>query len=149
EAELPGPAAGVTLLGRLSDEALRAEYEAADMLVLPAVRDAKGDTEGLGVVLLEALRFERPVIGSDIGGIPDIIVDGETGLLCPPGDEGALAAAIGRLIDDPALARRLAAEGRRQTVTRFGWDQVVGATSRAYERARAARREARGGPESR
>lgn len=135
----------VSFLGRLSDEALRAEYEAADMLVLPAVRDAKGDTEGLGVVLLEALRFERPVIGSDIGGIPDIISDGDTGLLCPPGDERALAAAIGRMIDDPALARELAAEGRRMALTRFGWQHVVDATSTAYERARAARREARGG----
>ncbi|MDX1578713.1 MAG: glycosyltransferase family 4 protein [Gemmatimonadota bacterium] len=144
EAGFPRAAADVLLLGRLSDEALRAEYEAADLLVLPAVRDAKGDTEGLGVVLLEALRFERPVIGSDIGGIPDIIVDGETGLLCPPGDERALAAAIRRLIDDPALARRLAAEGRRRALTRFGWRHVVDATSSAYERARAVRREARG-----
>lgn len=149
EAGLPGPATEVTLLGRLSDEALRAEYEAADMLVLPAVRDAKGDTEGLGVVLLEALRFERPVVGSDIGGIPDIIVDGETGLLCPPGDERALAAAIGRLIEDPALARRLAAEGRRRAVTHFGWSHVVDATSAAYERARTSRRAARGGSDPR
>lgn len=128
------PERSVALLGRLSDEALRAEYEAADMLVLPAVRDAKGDTEGLGVVLLEALRFERPVIGSDIGGIPDIIVDGETGLLCPPGDARALAAAIGRLIDDPVAARALAERGRRHALTRFGWSRVVEATSEVYER---------------
>lgn len=134
------PVRRVVLLGHLSDAALRAEYEAADMLALPAVRDAKGDTEGLGVVLLEALRFERPVIGSDIGGIPDIIEDGETGLLCPPGDPEALAAAIDRLIEDPAAARALAERGRRHAVARFGWDGVVSATSEVYRRAVAGRR---------
>ncbi|MFW6089242.1 MAG: glycosyltransferase, partial [Gemmatimonadota bacterium] len=137
----PDPPAGrVVLLGRLSDGALRREYMGADVLVLPAVRDAKGDTEGLGVVLLEALRFERPVIGSDIGGIPDIIRHGETGLLCPPGDAGALADALARLIRNPEEARAIARRGRVHAASAFGWDGVVGATTAAYERAVAARR---------
>lgn len=129
------PGVRARLLGRLSDAELRREYVAADVLVLPAVRDAKGDTEGLGVVLLEALRFERPVIGSDIGGIPDIIRHGETGLLCPPGDPGALADALARLIRNPGEARELARRGRAHAAATFGWDGVVGATSAAYERA--------------
>lgn len=127
------------LLGRVSAEELRTEYENADVFVLPAVRDAKGDTEGLGVVLLEALRFERPVIASDIGGIPDIVRHEETGLLCPPGDARALAAAIGRLIDEPERARRFARQGRERAASVFGWDGIVAATTKAYERARAAR----------
>lgn len=129
----------VRLLGRVSADQLREEYELADVFVLPAVRDAKGDTEGLGVVLLEALRFERPVIGSNIGGIPDIVRHEETGLLVPPGDPHALAAAIGRLIDAPDFARLLARQGRAHAATRFGWEGVVAATSRAYDRARSAR----------
>lgn len=138
--QAPGVApARVRMLGRLSAEALRGEYESADVLVLPAVRDAKGDTEGLGVVLLEALRFERPVVASNIGGIPDIVRHEETGLLCPPGDAPALAAALERLIADPGLARRLAGRGRAHAATAFGWDGVVGATTSAYERAIAAR----------
>jgi glycosyltransferase involved in cell wall biosynthesis len=143
--EPPGPSIRVQFVGRVSAEELRSEYEEADMLVLPAVRDSKGDTEGLGVVLLEALRFERPVIGSDIGGIPDIIRHEETGLLCPAGDAGALASAIGRLIDDPDAARRLARRGRERAASVFGWPAVVAATTATYERARSARtREADG-----
>jgi glycosyltransferase involved in cell wall biosynthesis len=134
------PPARAVLLGRLSDAALRHEYVAADVLVLPAVRDAKGDTEGLGVVLLEALRFERPVVGSDIGGIPDIIRDGETGILCPPGDSGALAATLAELIRNPEGARELAQRGRIHAAATFGWAAVVGATTAAYERAVKARR---------
>lgn len=129
----------VHLLGRVSAEELRTEYENADMFVLPAVRDEKGDTEGLGVVLLEALRFERPVIGSDIGGIPDIVRHEETGLLCPPGDVAALADAIRRLIAEPDMARRLARQGRERAASTFGWHGIVEATTAAYERARAAR----------
>jgi glycosyltransferase involved in cell wall biosynthesis len=132
--------ARVRLLGRASDHELRREYEAADIFVLPSVRDSKGDTEGLGVVLLEALRFERPVIGSDIGGIPDIIRHDETGVLCPPGDSRALATAIADLIRHPELARELARRGRARAAAVFGWNEIVAATTEAYERAVRARR---------
>ncbi|NIP82505.1 MAG: glycosyltransferase, partial [Gemmatimonadetes bacterium] len=63
---------------------------------LPAVHDAKGDVEGLGVVLIEALALARPVIASRAGGITDIVRHEETGLLAPPGDASALATAITR-----------------------------------------------------
>lgn len=124
----------VSFAGRVSSTDLRAEYAAADVFVLPAVRDSKGDTEGLGVVLLEAMRFERPVVASDIGGIPDIVKHEATGLLCTPGDPKSLAAAIGRLVDSPQFARDLACEGRRDVTTRFGWDVVLEKTSLVYER---------------
>lgn len=141
-AEPERPAARAVLVGRLSDAELRSEYVAADVLVLPAVRDEKGDSEGLGVVLLEALRFERPVVGSDIGGIPDIIRHGETGILCPAGDATALAGAIADLIRRPDEARALARRGRQHAAAAFGWDGIVAATTAAYERAVETRRAA-------
>jgi glycosyltransferase involved in cell wall biosynthesis len=126
----------VTFVGRVSVSELHREYESADVFVLPAVRDSKGDTEGLGVVLLEAMRFERPVVASNIGGIPDIISHEESGLLCPAGDAKSLAAAIARLIDNPEFARNLARQGRYQAAEKFGWDSVLDSTSMVYEQAK-------------
>jgi len=130
----------VRMAGPVSTEELIRAYGDHDVFVLPAVVDAKGDTEGLGVVLLEALRFERPVVASDLGGIPDIVEPGRTGLLVPPGDPSALAAAIERLAARPAEARAMARAGRARARERFGWDGVLEATSRVYAQARERRR---------
>jgi len=123
----------VSFAGQVSTSELVKEYEASDIFVLPAVRDSKGDTEGLGVVLLEAMRFERPVIASDIGGIPDIVTHGVTGLLCTPGDSHDLAASITQLVDSPDLARNLGREGRRSAAEQFGWGAVLDKTAMVYE----------------
>ena len=69
--------------------------------------------EGLGSSLLDAMHFGKPIVAAAIGGIPDIIRDGENGLLVPPNDAGALEAALCRLRDDPALAARLAGQARK------------------------------------
>jgi len=66
-----------------------------------------------------------PVIASRIGGIPDIVEDGVSGLLVPPGDADALAAAVRRVRDDPALARRLGEAGRRRLREQFSWQAIV------------------------
>jgi glycosyltransferase involved in cell wall biosynthesis len=79
---------------------------AADVCTLTSIR------EGLGLVLLEAMSVGTPVVGTDVGGIRDVIRDGETGLLVPPENPGALATALERLLDDQKLAGRLAATGR-------------------------------------
>ncbi|MDR2578003.1 MAG: glycosyltransferase, partial [Chitinispirillales bacterium] len=71
----------VTFLGKLSKEELEKEYETAGCFILPAIVDSKGDTEGLGVVLIEAAEYGLPIIASGVGGIVDVIRDGETGLL--------------------------------------------------------------------
>jgi glycosyltransferase involved in cell wall biosynthesis len=71
----------VTFHGAIAKEALEQRYAGADVFVLPAVVDERGDTEGLGAVLLEALSFMTPVVASDVGGISDVVRDGETGLL--------------------------------------------------------------------
>jgi glycosyltransferase involved in cell wall biosynthesis len=75
--------------------------------------------EGIGSTNLEALAHGLPVVASAVGGIPEAVVDGETGLLVPPGDVAALAGALLRLIDDPELRRRLGEGGRRRFTAEF------------------------------
>jgi glycosyltransferase involved in cell wall biosynthesis len=88
--------------------------------------------EGLCTSLLDALALRRPAVGSAVGGIPEVIVDGVTGLLVPPRDPAALAAAVVRLLGDPDLARRLGDAGRRHVEERFTVDAMVEGTLRVY-----------------
>jgi glycosyltransferase involved in cell wall biosynthesis len=120
-----GVSGRVTFRGRVSQEQLQRAYADADVFVLPSVQDRRGDTEGLGVVLLEAMNERLPVVASDIGGITDIVRDGETGLLVPPGDSASLAAALLRLADDTRLASRLADRGFEHLHSHFSWDSIV------------------------
>lgn len=122
----------VALRGRVSAADLRAAYGGADVLALPSILDSRSDTEGLGVVLLEAMSYGVPVIGSDIGGIPDIITDGRTGLLVPPGDPEALAGALQRLVGDRELRARLGAAGRALLGGAFAWRNVIAAWDACY-----------------
>ncbi|MDE2942901.1 MAG: glycosyltransferase family 4 protein [Gemmatimonadota bacterium] len=115
----------VHFAGHVDEEALAEAYRTSDLFILPAVVDGKGDTEGLGVVLLEALEFGLPLIASDVGGIPDIVRHGETGLLVPAGDAGALADAIVRVVEDPAAARDRVERGRAHMREHFGLPGVV------------------------
>jgi len=139
-ARLHGVADRVHLRGTVTREELVRSYSNHDVFVLPAVVDAKGDTEGLGVVLLEALRFERPVIASDLGGIPDIVEHERTGLLVPPGDPAILGSAIESLARNPDRARQMALRGRQVARDRFGWDRVLETTNRVYASAMERRR---------
>lgn len=127
----------VRLAGRVSDGELDALYRWADLLVLPSLVDRGGDTEGLGMVLLEALSYGRPVVASAVGGITDIVQDGETGLLVPPGDPHALAQAILRLFQDPAWARELAEQGWTTNRERFDWERVADAYAALYRQSAA------------
>src|SRR5437763_1673319 len=115
----------VAVRGQVSDAELQAAYAGADAFVLPAVVDRRGDTEGLGVVLLEAMNHRVPVIASAIGGITDIVEDGVSGLLVPSGDAPALAAALGRLARAPDLAAGLGEAGYRRLRERFSWDAIT------------------------
>ena len=86
---------------------------AADLFVLSS------RSEGLPLSILEAMATGLPVVASRVGGVPEVVVDGETGLLVPPGDPGSLARAIERLLDDSALRRRLGAAGRARVAEHF------------------------------
>jgi glycosyltransferase involved in cell wall biosynthesis len=125
----------VKLRGRVPSAELVRAYQESGVLVLPAVVDARGDTEGLGVVLLEAMSCGTPVVASDIGGITDIVTQEETGLLVPPGDPAALASAIRRLATDAALWRRLAEAGRRRFREDFGWTAIARRWEEVYRAA--------------
>jgi glycosyltransferase involved in cell wall biosynthesis len=139
-AALEGVSEHVDLRGAVSADELARAYAECDLFVLPAVVDSRGDTEGLGVVLLEALAFERPVIASRAGGIVDIVSDGETGWLVDPGDAEVLARKIQAVADSPEEARRVARRGRRETAERFSWDRILSDTEAVYASAREARR---------
>jgi glycosyltransferase involved in cell wall biosynthesis len=129
-----GVAERVHFHGFVSQEELERQLADCDALVLPAVVDAKGDVEGLGVVLLEAMSFGKPVIASASGGIPDIVRPSENGLLVPPGDAKALAAAIECLAREPALVRRLGATARRDVRANFSWDSILDRLDAVYRR---------------
>jgi len=98
----------------------------ADLLILPSHR------EGLPTVILEGHAAGKPVIGASATGIVDLLVDGETGLLFPVGDVSALAEAIDRLIEDKALARKLALAGQEQVKRKFRQELIWAALHREY-----------------
>ena len=114
-----GVAERVRFLGALPHQQVMAWMRRAAMLVLPSVRTATGRVEGLGMVLLEAAATGVPLIGSRIGGIPEGVVDGETGFLAPERDADALARCMTDLLDDPQLRRRMGAEARALVERRF------------------------------
>jgi glycogen synthase len=122
-----GLEARVHLVGHVADEALlAATYRDARATVLPS------DYEAFGLVLLESLAQGTPVVASRTGGIPEVVEDGRSGLLVPPGDVAALAGALRRLWDDRALAGRLGAAGRTEVVPRFTWDRAVDRIAAVY-----------------
>jgi glycosyltransferase involved in cell wall biosynthesis len=120
--------------GFVPDHELVRRYQECDVFVLPAAVDAKGDIEGLGVVLIEALAYGRGVIASDAGGITDIVEHDRTGLLVPPGDPPALSAAIQALARDPDRAVRLGRAGRAHVESRFSWPAIIGQLTELYHR---------------
>lgn len=93
----------IKIIKNISDDELLRLYNSSDIFVLPSIVDSQGNTEGLGVVLLEAMACKLPVIGSNIGGIPDIIQDGETGLLVTEKDISGLSRAILNIIENEKL----------------------------------------------
>jgi len=134
EAAVAGAGAenSVRFAGRVGERELHEAYRRADVFVLPAVYDDKGDTEGLGVVLIEALSHEVPVVGADIGGIPDIVIDGETGWLFPSGDADRLAEVIELVLDDPVEAARRVSRGISHARKRFSASGIAGALECCY-----------------
>lgn len=115
----------IIFTGKLSPEELEAEYRNANVFTLPAIVDHKGDTEGLGVVLIEAMELNLPIVASNVGGIPDVVVDNISGLLVPEKDPVALADAFMRLAADPALVANLLTGSRKRIQDCFTWDGII------------------------
>lgn len=124
----------VNFSGFVSNEELSQLYHACDLYVHPALFDDQGDTEGLGVVLIEALMNKKPVIASAVGGIVDVIKDRETGLLVPEKDPKALAEAMIEVLENPELGREIGEQGFSHVEEYFSWERVSRETLAVYER---------------
>ncbi len=108
--------------GRLSGVPLYERYSSCYVFVMPS-RTEKGDVEGFGTVFLEAGLFGKPSIGTDSGGIPEAVLDGETGLIVPEGDVSALSRALERVLSGRDLARNLGENARKRVLSSFTWER--------------------------
>jgi glycosyltransferase involved in cell wall biosynthesis len=112
--------------GFVPHDELQGLYARAAVVACPSHR------EGFGVACLEAMAHGRPVVAGDVGGLRDLVVDGETGYLVPPGDVAALRSALERLLADRDLRRRLGEAGRRRAAERFSWAKATEDTLAVY-----------------
>lgn len=127
QALLPGRLrSDVVFLGRVDQDDLPRFYRSADVYVSPALGG-----ESFGIVLLEAMAAGTPVVASDIPGYRTVLSDGKQGRLVPPRDVKALAAALGALLDNPALREAMAREGQR-TVDGYDWTRVAAQVRDVY-----------------
>ena len=116
-------------LGFVPHDQLGPLYDRAAVVAVPSHR------EGFGVACAEAMAHGRPVVAAAVGGLLDLVVPEETGLLVPPGDVGALREALQRLLADEELRARLGANARRRAEETLSWDRVTDLTLAAYEEA--------------
>ncbi|HKA63705.1 MAG TPA: glycogen synthase [Methylomirabilota bacterium] len=104
-------------------------YSRAAVFVCPSIY------EPFGIINLEAMACGTPVVASRVGGIPEVVVDGETGWLVEPGDPAALAHALRTALADPQRARRMGEAGRRRVEAHFSWDRIAALTMDVYQQA--------------
>ena len=123
----------VIFKGKVDSESLVNEYMSSDIFVLPSIVDSRGDTEGLGVVLIEALSFGLPVIATNVGGIPDIVINGETGILVPQKDPEELSSAVEYLLKNWEEAKKLVINGQKRIREYFSTESVVSKILEIYE----------------
>ncbi len=118
----------VRCVSGISDRELAVLYGEAEVAIVPSLY------EGFSLPAVEAMACGVPVVATTGGALPEVVgADGETALVVPPDDPGALAAAIARLLDDPELRVRLGAAGRQRVLTRFTWGVTAEGTARCYE----------------
>jgi glycosyltransferase involved in cell wall biosynthesis len=117
----------VRFLGEVAHEDVPAVLQSFDIFAMPST------AEGFGVSALEASAMELPVIASNIHGIPDVVIDGETGVLTRPRDVEAIADAIVRLVEDPGLRLRMGAAGRAYVQRHYQWSDNVKLMERLYD----------------
>jgi glycosyltransferase involved in cell wall biosynthesis len=123
----------ITLAGFIDEKDLPELYSESDVFVLPAIVDLHGDTEGLGMVLLEAGACKTPVIASNVGGIVDIVKDGENGLLVPEKDSSAIAEAILTLMDNQDLRLKMGEKSQLIFQEQFSEDVLIQHMIQVYQ----------------
>lgn len=124
----------VTFAGRVPRQEIAAYFGAADIVSVPSVRDEAGNVDGLPNVVLEGMAAGKPIVASNIAGFPDVIGEGESGLLVPEKDSDAIADAVVRLARDAELRTRLGAHGRAQVHADLNWENVARRFVGVYER---------------
>lgn len=117
----------VRFLGRVSSEKLRSLYLNADVYVQPSLY------EPLGITILEAMSMEKPVVATNVGGIPEIITNKVDGLLVKPADSFQLKQAITDIFSDPSLGKRLGANAGKKIKKEFTWNMIAGKTLEFYQ----------------
>lgn len=128
-----GIADKVIFLDYISDDELPYYYSLADVFVSPSIFDSHGDTEGLGMVLLEALACQTPCVASAVGGIVDIVQDGFNGFLVEPGNAQALADKTFQLIDDDKMSREMGKHGVSFVQKHFSWQVKAREINEIYQ----------------
>ena len=123
----------VIFTGNIKYQLLPEYYATSDIFVLPSIVEKSGDTEGLGVVLLEAIASATAVVGSDVGGIPDIIRDNETGLLVRQKDPKDIADAILKLLSNNLLRKKLSKNAKEHLKKNYSWVVVSKKFERIYD----------------
>lgn len=124
----------VKLLGGLNQTQVKERYRQSDIFTLACVTAKNGDKDGIPVAIMEAMATEIPAVSTDVAGIPELIIDGETGLLAPEKDAPALAAALNRLMNEPDLRHRLSLQGRRKILDEFDIQQTAERMAAIFER---------------
>ncbi len=119
-----GAGAKIRFWGTISNSLLPDFYSAADLLAVPSIEAESGDTEGLGVVLLEAFAAKTCVLATRVGGIGEVVQDGLTGVLAAPHDPKQLASAMERLLSDDSLRAKLAKNAFAR-VGDYGWEKIA------------------------
>ena len=123
----------VEIIKNVSDEELLHLYNSSDLFVLPSIIDSEGNTEGLGVVLLEAMACGIPVIASNVGGITDIIINNETGLLINQKDSQDIARKIIFTIENKPEMKKIVKNGLNTVELNFSWERVVESYQDCYK----------------
>lgn len=126
----------VTFSGMVSQAKLPELYRAATLAIFPFIVAKSGDQEGFGLVQVEAMGCECPVITGDLPAIHDIVIHEKTGLIVESGNTQALADAIIRMLDDPDLCLRLAGEGRKRVLQKFDWEIIAAKYAGIHEKLR-------------
>ena len=123
----------VLFLGQIPHNELVDYYSMADVFVLPSNKKEAGETEGLGVVLLEAMACNIPVVGSNVGGIPSIVKHEKTGLLAKPGDPEDLSKKICILLENEDLRDHVIENARQMVLEKFTWETIADKFISIYE----------------
>src|SRR6266581_1072819 len=128
----------INLLGSLSQRAVLEALQAADIFVLASMTDAEGASDVFPTVILEAMASARPVVSTRLAGIPELVVDGETGVLVSPGEPTALTEALAQLVCDRELRLRYGRAGRTRIEQHFRVEDTVAPLLKLFKKASAA-----------